>query len=79
MSTDDAMVWATEFCRTFKGWTVTDVAQDVQGIVDPGGMVGWFANAMQAGVNQYERRRLRAKDELSNIFESTGETDANPA
>ena len=65
MGTDDAMVWAEEFCRIFKGWTITDVPQDVSGIVDQGSMVSWFANAMQVAVNQYERRKLHEKGELT--------------
>ena len=28
-------------------------------------MVGWFANAMQVGVNMYERRKLHEKGELT--------------
>ncbi|MET0786299.1 MAG: hypothetical protein ABWY25_06295 [Paenisporosarcina sp.] len=71
MNTDDAMVWAEEFCRTFNGKHVVrvDTGFDSEDQVDPGLMVGWFANAMQAGINQYERRRLRVKDEIQNIFE----------
>lgn len=49
--TTDAMIWAEEFCRIFKGWTVTDVPQDVQGVVDQGGMVAWFASAIETGRN----------------------------
>lgn len=40
------MVWAKEFCRLFEGKTVT--LDDSNG-VDPGLMVGWFANAMARG------------------------------
>jgi len=42
LETNDAMLWATEFCNTKKkmGWTLEDI--------DEGLMVGWFANAMFA-------------------------------
>lgn len=70
--TDDAMVWAEEFCRIFKGWTIVPQANATvsgvptpHGIVDEGGMVAWFANAMQVAVNQYERRKLHEKGELT--------------
>ena len=60
MNTDDPAVWAREFMR---------VVDPRSNVIDEGMLIGWFANAMQAGINQYERRRLRAKDEISNIFE----------
>jgi hypothetical protein len=62
MNTDDAAVWAREFMR---------IIDPRSNVIDEGVMIGWFANAMQAGINQYERRRLRAAEELgsSNIFE----------
>lgn len=41
MATRDAMVWAEEFCRIFKG----KVVGGEDGVVDEGLMVGWFANA----------------------------------
>ena len=65
LGTDDAMVWAEEFCRIFKGFTITDVPQNVHGIVDQGSMVAWFAGAMQTAVNMYERRKLHEKGELT--------------
>ena len=68
LGTDDAMIWAEEFCRIFKGWTITDEQQDVQGIIDPGAMVAWFANAMQTAVNMYERQKLQAKEEQQEAF-----------
>lgn len=58
LGTDDAMVWAEEFCRIFKGCTITDVPQDVHGIVDQGTMVGWFANAMGVGESFFRSRRI---------------------
>lgn len=42
------MVWAQEFCRIFEGFTVTQEDQGQQ-VVDPGLMVGWFANAIETG------------------------------
>jgi hypothetical protein len=55
LATTDAMTWATEFCRIFKAQTITDVPQDVQGIVDEGTMLTWFANAIETGRNQGRR------------------------
>jgi len=72
-NTDDPMVWAEEFCRLFHGKIVTMIESREE--VDPGLMVGWFANAMMVGVNHYERRKLQAKDELSNIFEGDASVD----
>jgi len=42
LATNDAMVWAVEFCKTKKkiNWSLEDI--------DEGLMVGWFANAMAA-------------------------------
>ncbi len=59
LNTDDAMVWAEEFCRIFDGFIIGqfDLADPTTKGVDPGTMVGWFANAMQTAVNQYERMR----------------------
>ena len=64
LSTDDAMVWAEEFCRIFAGYTVWEHDEGHDGI-DAGLMVAWFANAMQTAVNQYERRKLHEKGELT--------------
>jgi hypothetical protein len=50
--TTDAMVWATEFCRIFKGFVIFPVEANVGGnTVDEGTMVGWFANAMQTALD----------------------------
>ena len=46
LQTNDAMVWAEEFCRIFAGKRVA--TEDSGGAVDPGLMVAWFANAMAA-------------------------------
>lgn len=54
MATRDAMIWAQEFCRIFKGKVVTE--EESEGI-DPGLMVGWFANAM-AVQEQFDRAHL---------------------
>jgi hypothetical protein len=64
LATDDAMVWAEEFCRIFDGFMVS---QDPHGqqVVDPGLMVGWFANAMQTGINQDHQRKLHERGELT--------------
>jgi hypothetical protein len=67
LGTDDAMVWATEFCRIFNGKLV--VADEFNhtnpGPVDPGTMVSWFANAMQVAINHAEKRWLHARGELT--------------
>ena len=62
MGTDDAMVWAEEFCRIFNGKIVMadEFNPGQNSPVDPGTMVGWFANAMQVAVNLYEVRRVHA-------------------
>jgi hypothetical protein len=66
LSTDDAMVWAEEFCRIFDGWIVRQHTwADHDHEINAGGMVTWFANAMQVAVNQYERRKLHEKGELT--------------
>ena len=72
LNTPDAMTWAEQFCLQFDGRTVCVIESEQN--VDPGLMVGWFANAMQTAINFYERRRLGAKEEIENIFkENNGE------
>ena len=57
MGTDDAMVWAEEFCRIFDGKEVsTHEFADGTVVVDPGLMVGWFANAMQVAIDLHAGR-----------------------
>jgi len=55
LGTDDAMVWAQEFCRIFAGATIVQNAAanpNFSGTqVDEGTMVGWFANAMQTALD----------------------------
>ena len=71
LGTDDAMIWAEEFCRIFKGAIVGTPEGNVsnaQVYLDEGTMVGWFANAMQTAVNLYERRALTAKEEQQEAF-----------
>lgn len=52
MSTTNAMVWAEEFCRIFDSYVIVNAPgfqsplDDGPSEVDPGTMVGWFANAM---------------------------------
>ena len=69
LGTDDAMVWAEEFCRIFNGYTIT-AEPDLETVnsLDPGTMVGWFANAMTTAVNLYERKKLNAKEEQQEAF-----------
>ncbi len=58
LATTDAEVWAAEFCRIFKGWTIVPEAGATvpgvptpTGIVDEGGMLAWFASAIETGRN----------------------------
>lgn len=60
MATDDAMVWAQEFCRIFDGFVI-EGGNEAAGFVNEGGMVGWFANAMVVAVVKHEERRLQAQ------------------
>ena len=64
LATDDAMVWAEEFCRIFSGKMImADEFNDAEhGPVTPGTMVGWFAGAMVTAINLYERKKLGQKD-----------------
>ena len=76
LGTDDAMVWAEEFCRIFDGHVISPDATVEGGVaaelggpyVEPGTMVGWFANAMQTAINLYERKKLTAKEEQQEAF-----------
>jgi hypothetical protein len=43
-ATTDAMVWADEFCKQFEGHWIRHSGSDDPAAVDPGTMVGWFAN-----------------------------------
>src|SRR5580765_1394715 len=57
IDTDDAMIWAEEFCRIFDGHTIVAKPTNLpQGTVDAGNMVSWFANAMQTAVRQSQNR-----------------------
>jgi hypothetical protein len=67
LGTNDAMVWAEEFCRIFDGKMIT-AATHPNDDVDAGAMVGWFANAMQTAINFYERQALTAKEEQQEAF-----------
>lgn len=62
LSTTDAMVWAEEFCRIFNGFRIMGGRVPGPGgdplpdnTIDEGAMVGWFANAIETGVNQGRR------------------------
>lgn len=70
LGTNDAKIWAEEFCRIFDGFMIVypgeaEAPQDV----DQDTMVTWFANAMQTAVNMYERRALSAKDLVEEVEE----------
>ena len=50
LASTDAMVWAQEFCRIFTGYTVRESAPPSdQAVIDIGGMVAWFASALETG------------------------------
>lgn len=55
LATTDAWVWAEEFCRIFRGYTIIneDYAAEGGGVperhVGEGTMIGWFANAIETG------------------------------
>lgn len=51
LATDDAQVWAAEFCRIFTGKVVNGDT------VDEGLMVGWFANAIETGRSMGQERK----------------------
>ena len=57
LGTADPLVWAQEFCRIFNGKMIAaDEFSDAQsGPVNPGTMVGWFANAMQTALTLFNR------------------------
>lgn len=56
LSTDDPMVWAEEFCRIFNGKMVKQGGPDTTDEINEGGMVAWFANAMQTALDIKARR-----------------------
>jgi len=56
LGTNDAMVWAEEFCRIFNDKTIVS-GNDSGRFVNEGTMVSWFANAMQTAINIHEQRR----------------------
>jgi len=59
IDTDDAMIWAEEFCRTFDGHTIVAKPMNLpQGTVDAGNMVSWFANAMETAKRLYRNRMI---------------------
>jgi hypothetical protein len=68
LGTDNASIWAEEFCRLFDTFVIVNDDGGGEHVVDPGTMIGWFANAMQTAVNMYERRALTAKEEQQEAF-----------
>jgi hypothetical protein len=76
-SSTDAMVWATEFCKTAKenNWTMESI--------DEGLMVGWFANywaavhdplharisELEDAWNDKEKERIEARTRQTEMFE----------
>lgn len=59
-STDDAMVWAEEWCKIARQ---IEAADDGRKVIDEGWMVTWFANAMQTAIDHYKRRAEQVADE----------------
>ncbi len=43
-ATDDAMIWAEEWCKVAREIAAADDGREV---IDEGWMVGWYANAME--------------------------------
>jgi len=60
--TDDAMVWAEEFCRIFDGFEIAQQGADQEGTVNEGTMVAWFANAMQTAIDIHAARIKRVRE-----------------
>jgi MarR-like DNA-binding transcriptional regulator SgrR of sgrS sRNA len=60
--TDDAMVWAKEWCRIAR-----EIEARGESLVDEGWMVGWFANAMEIAVAHNARRILALADEYERL------------
>jgi hypothetical protein len=54
-ATTDAMVWAKEFCTLFDGRTIS-ATDDSQ--IDPGTMVGWFANYWGVITQEFANRPI---------------------
>jgi hypothetical protein len=79
LNTDDAMVWAEEFCRIFDKHLIfaSGKVKDDDPVVDTGTMVGWFAGAMVAAVNAHERKQRR-DSELRTIRATQGVPDQAP-
>lgn len=67
LGTDDAMVWAEEFCRIFDNWII-ESGNEADGFVSEGMMVGWFANAMQTAITLHEERKQRATQSQQEAF-----------
>lgn len=63
-ATDDAMVWATEFCKITGGDFGGRLARD------PGFMVGWFANAIETA-KRIERERA-ARPAIADLLQCVG-------
>ena len=51
-STDDAMVWAVEWCKVARR-----LSGEGRSLIDEGWMVGWFANAMETAKRIDRERR----------------------
>ena len=59
-STKDPEVWAEEFCKLFDNHVVSEAPTNLALSLDPGTMVGWFANAMETAAF-FERTKPREK------------------
>ena len=46
-SSNEPEVWAEEFCKLFDNYVVSEAPTNLAQSLDPGTMVGWFANAME--------------------------------
>lgn len=73
LSTADAEVWATEFCRIFSGYEIRAGNYTVEGCINEGVMIGWFANAMQTAVNLSQAEEVGV--DLLRVDESPADED----
>lgn len=62
-ATDDAAVWAEEFCK---------VARERGHDLDEGWVIGWFANAMQTAINHTPAVRAEHERALADAIAATG-------
>jgi hypothetical protein len=73
LATTDVEIWASEFCRIFKGHVIFPTEEHVGGkVVDEGTMIGWFANLAETVKVKYERE-LMARLATENVTDEEKE------